>query len=504
MAADRTSDLVALLLHGKLVRVNKATQQVEPWLAESWTSDATGRRYTVKLRHGARFSDGAPFTADDVLFTMAAVYDKPTDSVLADAMRVDGKPIDVLKVDAETVAMTFPAPFGPGMRIFDNLPILPKHKLEAATKAGAFAKAWGTSTPPSQLAGLGPFVLAEYTPGQRLVFDRNPFYWRHSAAGAALPYLDRITIELIPDQNAEMLRLDAGQLDVMNEDLTPEAYGPLKQASRDGRVRLVDVGTAFQADSFWFNLKPGAHAGDPRASWLQREELRHAISIAVDRKAFIDAVFLGAAEPVYGPVPPSNKTWYWSGTPKTPYDPDRARTILASGGVPPAARFSIIVQKGRPRLERGAAFIRDELKKVGLTVDVVPLEGNTVVQRILSGQYDAAYFAPTMTDTDPVNQQDFWLSSGPFHLWNMSQPAPATDWERQIDDLMRRQSASIDTADRKRLFDEVQQIFIAHEPVLYFAARRLYVAVSSRITAMTPAVDVFPVMWAADEIAVRR
>ena len=504
VGADRTSELVAVLTQAKLVRVNKVTWQVEPWLAERWTADPDGRRYTLTLRHGVRFSDGVPFTADDVVFTFAAVYDRQTDSVLVDAMTIAGKPIEVAAVDPETVTLTFPIPYGPGVRVLDNLPILPKHKLEAALHAGTLAKAWSTSVAPSELAGLGPFVLHEYAPGQRLVFDRNPHYWRVASNGIALPYLDRITIDLIPDQNAEMLRLDAGQLDVMNEDLTPEAYAPMKQAARDGRAQLVDVGTAMQGDSLWFDLKPGAYAGDPRAAWLQRDELRHAISLAVDRKAFIDAVFLGAAEPMYGPVSPANTAWYWAGTPKTPYDPARAKAMLAAAGVPPSARFSIIVQKGRPRFERGAAFIRDELKKIGLTVDVVGLEGNTVVQRIMSNQYDAVYFAPTLTDTDPANQQDFWQSSGPFHLWNMSQPKPATDWERQIDDLMQRQLTTVDQAERKRLFDEIQRIFVEREPVLYFAARHLYVAVSSRITAMTPTVDTYPVMWAPDEIAVRQ
>ena len=504
MAGDRTTELVAILTQAKLVRVNRATQVVEPWLAESWTSDENGRRYTLKLRRGVTFSDGMPFTADDVAFTFAAVYDKKSDCVLADSMTIGGKPIDVAVVDPTTVMLTFPIPFGPGVRILDNLPILSKRKLDAALKAGTFAKAWGTSTPPSEMAGLGPFVLREYAPGQRLVFDRNPHYWRTSASGVALPYLDRVTVELVPDQNAEMLRLDAGQLDVMNEDLTPEAYAPMKQAARDGRAQLVDVGTAYDADSFWFNLKPGAYAGDPRASWLQRDELRHAISLAVDRKGFIDAVFLGAADAAYGPVSPSNKTWYWTGTPAIPHDIERARALLASIHVPADARFSILVQKGRPRLERGAAFVRDELRKIGLTVDVVALEGNAVVQRVVSGQHDAAYFVVAVTDTDPVNQLDFWQSSGPFHVWNMSQPKPTTDWEQRVDALMQQQLTTVDQAQRKRAFDEVQQIFIAHEPVLYFARRRLYVAVSSRITAMEPAIDTYPVMWAPDEIAVRQ
>jgi peptide/nickel transport system substrate-binding protein len=96
------------------------------------------------------------------------------------------------------------------------------------------------------------------------------------------------------------------------------------------------------------------------------------------------------------------------------------------------------------------------------------------------------------------------MSSGAFHLWNMSEPTPATGWEKQIDELMRRQSASTDLAERKRLFDEVQQLFVTHEPVLYFAARHLYVGLSPRVTSVSPAVDVFPVLWAPDAIAVRR
>jgi peptide/nickel transport system substrate-binding protein len=513
--ADRTTDLLTLLTQAKLVRVNKATQDVEPWLAESWTADPDGRRYTLKLRD-VQFSDGHPFTADDVVFTFAALYDKKADSVLADSMTVAGKPLAVSAVDAHTVTITFPIAYGPGVRILDNLPILPKHKLEAALADGSFAKAWSTNTPPSDLAGAGPFVLREYTPGQRLVFDRNARYWRKAADGTPLPYIDRLTVEVIPDQNAEMLRVESGQLDVINDEVPAEAYAAVKQAADQRRVQLLDVGVSTQADSFWFNLKPGAFAGDPRGAWLQRDELRHAISMAADRKTFADTVFFGAAVPVFGPVTPSNKAWYWTETPRTPYDPNGAKALLAKIGLVDRngdgtlddargrpARFSILAQEGRPRLVRGASVIADELKKIGLTVDVITLEGNTVIGRILGGQYDAVYFAPLATDTDPATTLDFWLSSGSFHLWNPSQKSPATDWERQIDALMLRQIATTDSAERKRLFDEVQKIFIEHNPVIYFAARHIYVAVSSRMIAVAPVVDAFPVLWGADQIAVR-
>src|SRR6185295_6170839 len=282
-------------------------------------------------------------------------------------------------------------PFAPGMRMLDHLPILPRHRLEAALKAGTFTKAWGLDTPPSEIVGLGPFVLSQYVPGQRVVFARNPRYFGKAVDGTRLPYLDRLVLDVIPDQSAELLRLESGQLDMMTSEISPDAYAPLKRAADQGRVKLLDLGVSRNADGLWFNLKPGAFASDPRAAWLQSDDLRHAISMAVDRKRFADTVFLGAAVPVYGPETPANKQWYWAGMPQTPLDPAGAKRLLASIGLTDHdgdgmledarnqdARFTLLTQKGRPNLERAAAVIRDELQKVGLRVDVVALEAAAV------------------------------------------------------------------------------------------------------------------------------
>ena len=405
----------------------------------------------MKLRPGVVYSDGAPFTADDVVFSFEAVYDEKVGSVLADSLQTGGKKLKVRAVDAGTVEVTFAAPFAPGLRILDNLPMLPRHKLGAALKAGTFTSAWGLSTPPSELAGLGPFVVSAYVPGQRVVLDRNPRDFRKAPGGTALPYLDGITLEIIPDQNAELLRLEAGQVDAMASEIAPEAYAALKRAADEGRVKLLDLGVGLGADSFWMNLKPGAFAGDPRADWLQREELRRAISLAVDRKHFADTVYLGAGVAVYGPETEANRKWYNADLPRTPYDPDAARKALAAIGLQDRngdkvledarnrpARFTLLTQKGRPSLERGAAVVRDDLKKIGLIVDVVALDPSAVIQRIGTAQYDAVYCTTIPSDTDPASNPDFWFSAGSFHFWNPEQKTPATDWERRIDELMAR------------------------------------------------------------------
>jgi len=513
---DAVTQLITFLTQARLVRVNRVTQDAEPWLAEGWTRSEDGLRYTVKLRPGVTFSDSRPFTADDVVFSFRAAYDEA--SALSDAMQPAGKKLQATAVDPLTVVIAFAEPFGPGLRILDNLPILPKHKLETALNAGTFGSAWGLSTPVTAIAGLGPFVLAEYVPGQRTVLTRNPHYFREDANGRPLPYLDRIVVQVSSDQNAELLRLESGQVDMTIAEIRPEDYAPLKRAADGGRLQLLDLGPALDADSLWFNLRPDAFGKDPRAAWLQRDELRQAISLAVDRQVFADTVYLGAAVPVFGPITPGNKKWYSAGLPQPPHDAARARALLGSiglvdrngdgvledaNGAP--ARFTLMTQKGQTSLERGSAVIRDELKKIGLVVDVVTLDGNALVNRFLvDPNYDAVYFRIGTTDTDPAVNLDFWLSSGGSHVWNLAQKSPATAWEKRIDELMKTQIASSDAAERKRVFDEVQNTFAEHLPLVLFAAPRVYVAVSTRVTNLLPALQRPQLLWSPDTLAVRR
>ena len=514
---DPVTDTVASLTHAKLVRVNRVTQELEPWLAESWTRSADGLSYSVRLRHGLTFSDQVPFTSADVVFTFQAVYDPKVGSALAESLRVGGKPLQVSAPDQDTVIITFPSLFGPGLRLLDNLPILPRHRLEPALQSGTLAEAWGVRTPPGEMAGLGPFVLAEYEAGQRLVFLRNPHYWRTDASGIPLPYLERLTLEIVPDQNAELLRLQTGQTDFGQSEVRAEDYAALKRAADDGRLTLVDLGVGLDPDSLWFNLDPESKGADPKRPWLQQVELRRAISHAVDRRAFADAVFLGAAVPVDGPITPGNRRWYDPGLPTYAFDRAAAARLLAgigladrdgdgaledARGVP--ARFTLITQKGNTALERGASFLREDLRQVGLVVDVVPLDFGALVTRLEHGDYEAIYFRFLTTDLDPALNLDLWLSSGGAHVWHPSQAKPATDWERRIDELMAQQVATLDEARRKALFDEVQRIFAGELPIIYFAAPRVYVATSTRILNATPSLLRPAILWNPDPLAVRR
>jgi peptide/nickel transport system substrate-binding protein len=515
---DFASTLVIGLTHARLLRVNRATQQVEPWLAESYTCSPDALSCTLKLRRGVTFSDGAPFTSADVLFSFEAAYDEKGGSPLGDALLIGGKPMVVQAPDAQTVVVRFPSVFGPGLRLLDMLPILPKHKLEAAVRAGTLRQQWGPATPPAEMAGLGPFVIQTYQAGQRIVLARNPKYWRKDGAGTPLPYLDRLTLEITPDQNAELLRLQAGQADLTQSEIRPDDYASLKREAAAGKLRLADAGVAYDADAFWFNLRPGAKAHDGRP-WLARVELRRAVSHAVNRRAFADEVFLGAAEPLWGPITPSNTAWFApeGAIPREAYDMGRARTLLAGLGLRDAngdgmledasgapARFALVTQKGNTALEKGAAFIRDALKKVGLAVDVVPLEVGALVDRMTKGEYDALYFRFLTSDTDPAMNRDFWLSSGGAHVWHMEQAAPATPWEARIDTLMDQMAGDRNPGRRRQVFLEAQKLLAENLPIVYFAVPRVYVATSTRVTGVVASPTRPNVLWNADAIGVAR
>ena len=509
------TELFAQLTQGRLVRINRGTWELEPWLAERWTASPDGTSYTLTLREGLTWSDGTPFTSADVLFTFEALYDPRSSSTLVSAMTVGGKPVAVTAPDARTVVVTYAAPFGPGIRILDLLPIMPKHKLEAALKAGTFAKSWAPDTPPTDMASIGPFVLAQYQPAQRFVFERNPRYWRKDDEGVQLPYADRLTIEIVPDQDAELVRLQSGQIDFTQQPLRATDIETLRPLEQQGKVQIRELGVSLEADSFIFNLRPTKWAKDARAAWVTRKEFRQAISHAVDREAFANTVFLGAAVPIFGPITPGNKHWFWPSVPRYEFSREKAKALLATIGLTQRdqdewledaqgqdARLSVLTFRGNSVLERSAAVIREDLRQVGIALDVVPLETNSIQQRVLGGDFEAALVQFTASDPDPAMSKDFWISSGSAHFWNPQQPSPATDWERQIDELMAQQSSTTNEDERRRLFNEVPRLFSENLPIVYFAAPRVYIGASARLINLQPALTRPPVMWSVDTLAV--
>jgi len=247
--------------------------------------------------------------------------------------------------------------------------------------------------------------------------------------------------------------------------------------------------------------------------WLRTAAFRQAVSAAIDRRAYCDDVFAGMCDPIRGPVTPGSVAWFMPDLPSA-HDPGLARTTLAGLGLQDRnrdqmlddeqgrpARFAVLVPRGTETIARGAVYLRDELKKVGVAVDLTALDPSVLRSRWQKGEYEAIYDRIQVTDTDPAMNLDFWLSSGSRHVWNPRQLKPATDWEAQIDQLMMKQAATFDRVERVQLFADAQRVFDSHLPAIYFGAPYVYVATSMRVLNARPTLQRPALLRNADELA---
>ena len=452
------------------------------------------------------------------LFTFQAIYDPKVGSVLANGVRVNGQPLKVTAPDARTVVVTLPGAFGPGIAILDNVHIQPKHKLQAALAGGHVRPGPGrghAAGGPRRASVRSSFAAT--SPVSGMVFDRNPRYWKKDAAGIQLPYADQVVLEVVPDQNAELLRLQSGQIDMLQQAIRPEDVATLRplidagpraraRAGRRHRSRPVVLQPALVTTGRRIRGATGSRARSSarrfRTRWIARPRPTPCSSAPACRSG--------------GRSPQATRSGSRPTCPRYGFSVDRAREILAGIGLTnrdgdewledarnTEARFTLLTYRGNSSLERGAAFLRDVLRPVGIAVDVVALEQGALVQRMLKGEFESIMFFVSTTNLDPSMNPDFWLSSGSAHIWNIGQSKPATDWEKEIDDLMGEITAQVDHNERRRLFDQVQKIFAEHLPVIYFVAPRLHMGVSSRVGGLEPAILRPQLLWNVDRITVQ-
>ena len=507
-------------LSADLVHINRATMELEPALAKSWDGSPDGRTYTVRLRQGLRFSDGGPFTADDVLFTFQVLQDPKTGAYLAGQVEVDGSFPQVTKIDQYTVRLVYQRSVGMGLRSLDSVPMLPRNRLASAYAAGTLSSAWGPGTPPGQIAGLGPFRLREYVRGERIVLERNPYYWKKDKAGQTLPYLDAITFLIVPDRNSEVMRFQAGEIDLLNS-FNPDSYASFQRAQGRGNFTIRNLGPGLAMDFLWFNMNPlnrrpiKSEQDGVNLSLFSRREFRQAISCALDRDGIVRSVYLGLAAPQFGPISSGNSKWYDQSLKAAACDPARARALLAGIGLTdsdgdgtleygPTRRplvISLLTARGNTAREKTAQIIRDNLAKIGIRLEIQLLLPNELVARLLNSlDYEAILFAFTPTDVVPDLQTDFWYSSGKNHAWAPAQEKPQTAWEADVDRHIARLVKSLDPVERRQAFFEVQRIWSRELPAIPTVAPDILVGWSNRLGNLLPSILPPHLLWNAEEL----
>jgi peptide/nickel transport system substrate-binding protein len=501
MLLDQPSREVVRRLHADLIHINHNTQKTEPALAKSWTVSPDGRSFTVKLRRGVKFSDAHPFTADDVIFTFQVYQDEKVDSPQRDLLMVGGKPLAATKLDAYTVRFTFTQPYSAGDRLFDSIAILPRHLLEADYKAGKLAQAWALNTPPDKMAGLGPFRLKSYSPGQGIRLERNPYFWKRDTEGKVEPYVEELTFVTVPSEDAQVLRFQNGETDIISR-VNAENFALLGKQQGKG-FTMYDAGPSLEYNFLVLNQNGDVKSPEiaRKQKWFRDVRFRQAISSAIDRQGIVRLVFLNRAVPIWQHVSPGNKLWYNANLPHPPRDLNHAKSLLQAAGFKYASNgtltdasgetvtFSILAPSNNAQRSAMATIIQDDLKQLGMRVNVVPMDFRAYVDRITkTHDYEAAVMGLGPGDSDPTAELNVWLSSGSTHVWDIDEKQPATPWEAEMDKVLEEQLVTLDYTKRKALIDRLQQIEFEQMPIICLVSPYVLVGAKSSLGNFRPAI----------------
>jgi peptide/nickel transport system substrate-binding protein len=519
LAQDAPSRDVIRCLTADLIHINRASQKTEPALAKSWTVSPDGRQYTLRLQRGLRFSDGQPLDADDVLFSFQVYLDEKIGSPQRDLLVVGGKPISVAKVDQYTVRFEMAQPYAAAERLFDGVAILPRHLLESVYRKGGFSDAWNISMAPSEFAGLGPFRLKEYVPGQRIVLERNPYYWKQDKSGRRLPYLDQVVFLFVASEDAQVIRFQAGDADILTR-FSAENFAVLEKQQAAKHYHLDDLGAGLEYNFLFFNLNSVDSKALPeiarKQAWFQDKRFRQAVSDAIDRDSIVHLVYNGRATPLWTQVTPGNRLWIDPGIPHPAMSVTHARELLQSAGFSwksdgalvdshgSPVEFSILTSSSNAQRVKIATLIQDDLSKLGMNVQIASLEFHTMVDRLLTTHdYEAAVMGLVSGDADPTSEMNVWMSNGDTHLWHPNQTQPATPWEAEMDRMMQQQLITLDYAKRKRLYDRVQEIVADELPVICLVSPNILVGASDRVGNFHPAILDPYTLWNIDQLYIQ-
>ena len=496
--SNESPNIFGLIYEG-LVTENGITAEIEPDLAESWEISPDKKRLVFTLRKGLKWSDGEPLTADDVVFTFNDIYlNKDIPTAVRDGLLIGESQAlpRVSKLDDRHVEFTVPEPFAPLLRSAGESAILPAHVLRKAVETKdrdgkpLFLSTWGTDTDPQKIICNGPYMLEIYNTSERVVFRRNPFYWRLDAQGHPQPYIERIIWQIVENIDTALLQFRSGGLDLLQ--ISPATFRLLKHEDKRGKFTIYNGGPDSGTSFISFNLNKGRRNGrslvDPvKSRWFNTLEFRQAVAYGIDRQAMINNIYQGLGEPQDSPI--SVQSPYYlppkEGLKTYDYNPQKSRKLLQKAGFKyddegqlldaedNQVRFTLMVGAGGRGIVESQ--LQRDLSKIGMQVDIQPIAFNILLDKLSNTlDWECVYMGFT-GGVDPNNGANLWLPDGASHQFNQK-PQPGqppvedrevADWEEKIGQLYIQGAREFDEAKRKAIYAETQRIAQEYLPLIY-------------------------------------
>ncbi|MGB0257848.1 MAG: ABC transporter substrate-binding protein [Coraliomargarita sp.] len=509
---NMVTNLILSRILASLVDFDPRTGEFVPALAKSWEVGPDEKSYTFHLRRGVRWSDGQPFTADDVIFTFDCILAEELDpktgkigpkfpSRYYQQYHINGEKLRYEKLDDYTVRFETSTVYAPFIYDIGRL-ILPKHKLGFALEDGSFTKQWSTQVAienPEEIVGLGPFVVSSYKPGERLVMTPNPHFWKADREGQRLPYLDYFVFKFVAESNTAVAHFATGKSDAAG--VSAADYAWVQRAAETYDFRIYDRGPSASVNFFWFNQHSGTNDdGKPylephKYRWFTDKNFRQAVQYGLNRQGIIDAILFGKGEPLTSIIPPAQGKWHNPDLPRYDYNPEKSRELLKesgfgwneagrlidSEGVPVA--FDLLAVDGVAAADTIAVTFMENMKELGMEVGLSKVDFATLLRRTDDTfDYDITFLSwgSSSAAYDPSGSKALYLSSGIYHQWHPEQAEPATEWEARIDELIALQEVTLDADERYAYMHEVQAILAEQLPLLFIFSPTSYVGVKNK------------------------
>lgn len=515
-ALNQESPSIFSLTYEGLVTENPNTGEIEPALAKSWEISEDKTSIIFTLRDGLQWSDGTPLTVDDVLFSYNDIYlneEIPTDA--RDVLRVGEDRLlpTVEKVDETRVKFTVPEPFAPFLGT-TALPILPAHVLRESVETKdsegqpRFLTKWGVDTPPEEIIGNGPFRLAGYRTGQRVIYERNPYYWKFQEGKTAYTDregkpIERIIWQVVESTDTSLLQFRSGGLDSIS--VSPEYFSLLKREEDKSDFSIYNGGPAYGTTFMAFNLNKGSRNGKPlidpvKSRWFNDVNFRKAVAYGIDYQTMINNIYRGLGEAQTSPIS-RQSPYYWEGVSGYSYNPEKAKELLLEAGFQyneegqlldaegNRVRFTLLTNAGNKQREAIGAQIKQDLSKIGIQVDFNPIAFGVLVDKLSNSLDWEAHIIGFTGGNEPNDGANLWSTEGGLHFINQK-PQPGqppiegreiAPWEQEISDLYVQAAGELDPEKRKALYAETQRISQEYVPMIFLVNPLSLAAVRDRV-----------------------
>lgn len=464
--------------------------EVLPYMAESYRLSENKLKWSVNIRRGMKWSDGTPITATDWV-TTAQIHSAPdTLSNQRDRFFIDGKPVQVTREDDYTVVYTFPKAVANAFETL-TVPPAPSHIFASVYASRGFAglKAmWNLDENPQNIVTAGAFKLVKYEPGNRAVFERNPYFaeWNLSGEGLGLPNLEAVEQKIYKDRATLVADYLKGQLDVLVS-TNPVEVEQLQGAIRRGDLRAqLKLNAVAQNATTWLAFNWNKKSDPFKQQLFRNVNFRQAMSHLINRKRIVAEAYGGLSKPQYGALTSALGDWVAPETEQFEYDLEAARSLLSKIGFRTKNRDDYLVNRDGNILEfevvaptattvypRVMAIILEDAMKVGVKINVRYVATNAQIALLTSTGVDRpwdAVFSAVAINTPsayPLNPA-FYACTARLHFFNASGGC-LDPLETQMMLLYERGRQTLDLAARKQIAYKLQEVYAQLQPLIHIS-----------------------------------